>query len=520
MKLKRILMLYKKYIAHNYKSIFLFITNKQGAILLPFILILPFFIGLIFLSFEVSHFLQKKAKLSDAIEQATLALTVENDDIPDAGQESKNRDLVSQYIHAYLPLENFSTPEIEINNYCGQFVYNAKMFMNYSAKFLAKTPITNKIKTIDIVDTAVAKKTIIHEHNEKTDVIFVVDYSESMEKKFKNNISSIKKIDVLREIFIRVNNTILRNADIQTIGFIPYSWGTKRKTIENNQTQEYCHFPFIAKEYSKKNDYFRKYIASKLREVSGLGNIEKVYDIKYADIDLFDERHSYFYDRIRTLPVDYKSEAEQLYNKIRYIYTALTQIKIIGETIDYDATIKSINSDAKYIDIPIKDIINDEICLNLSDAYSLEDYQDTNIINSMLDMTPIGGTLTSSGILYANNLFRNKNDNDKEKLMIIISDGVESYDEKYRENPGFYITKKLIDKGMCEKIKDNNIKMIFIAIDYDPEKIQDPRRYIDWKKCVGEDNYYEADNAHQLEVELMGALGVQSSNEVGRNTPK
>ncbi len=53
-------MLYKKYIAHNYKSIFLFITNKQGAILLPFILILPFFIGLIFLSFEVSHFCKKK----------------------------------------------------------------------------------------------------------------------------------------------------------------------------------------------------------------------------------------------------------------------------------------------------------------------------------------------------------------------------------------------------------------------------------------------------------------------------
>ncbi|CNG87481.1 TadE/TadG family type IV pilus assembly protein [Yersinia frederiksenii] len=158
MKLKKILMLYKKYIAHKYKSIFLFITNKQGSILLPFILILPFFIGLIFLSFEVSHYSQKKAKLSDAIEQATLALTVENDDIPDAGQESKNRDLVSQYIHAYLPLENFSTPEIEINNYCGQLVYKAKMFMNYSAKFLAKTPITNKIKTIDIVDTAVAKK--------------------------------------------------------------------------------------------------------------------------------------------------------------------------------------------------------------------------------------------------------------------------------------------------------------------------------------------------------------------------
>ncbi|WP_019212545.1 TadE/TadG family type IV pilus assembly protein [Yersinia massiliensis] len=518
MNLKKILMLYKKHTAHNYKSIFLFTANKQGAILLPFILILPFFIGLIFLSFEISHYLQKKAKLSDAIEQATLALTVENDDIPDANQESKNRDLVSQYIHAYLPLENFSTPEIEINNYCGQLVYNAKMFMNYSAKFLAKTPITNKIKTIDIVDTAVAKKTKVN--NKETDVIFVVDYSGSMDRGFRNSHYSDKKIDALRETFIRLNNTILRNANIQTIGFIPYSWGTKRKIIENNQTKEYCHFPFVAKEYSKKNDYFRRYIASKLREISGLESIENVDDIKYADIGLFDERHSYFYNQIITLPDDYRYKAEQLYNRIRYISTALTQIKIIGETIDYDATIKSINSDAKYIDIPIKDIINDEICLNLSNAYSLENYQDNNIINSMLGMTPIGGTLTSSGVLYANNLFRNNNDDDKEKLMIIISDGVESYDEKYRENPGFYITKKLIDKGMCEKIKDNNIKMIFIAIDYDPEKIQDPRRYIDWKKCVGEDNYYEANNAHQLEVELMGALGAQSSSEVGRNTPK
>ncbi len=517
MNFKKIFILYKKYIAHKYKPILLFATNKQGAILLPFIIILPFFIGLIFLSFEISHYLQKKAKLSDAIEQATLALTVENDDIPDADQESKNRDLVSLYIHAYIPLENFSTPEIEINNYCGQLFYNAKIFMNYSSRFLTKTPITNKISTINVVDNATAKKT--KANNKETDVIFVVDYSGSMDRKFRNSYYSDKKIDALRETFIRLNNTILRNANIQTIGFIPYSWGTKRKIIENNQTKEYCHFPFVAKEYSKKNDYFRKYIASKLREISGLENIENVDDIRYADIGLFDERHSYFYDQIRNLPVDYKNKAEQLYNRIRYISTALTQIKIIGETIDYDATIKSITSDAKYIDIPIKDIINDEICLNLSNAYSLENYQDNNIINSMLGMTPIGGTLTSSGVLYANNLFR-KNSNNNEKLMIIISDGVESYEQNHRENPGFYITKKLIDKGMCEKIKDNNIKMIFIAIDYDPEKIQDPRRYIDWKKCVGEDNYYEANNAHQLEVELMGALEAQSSNEVGRNTPK
>lgn len=56
-----------------------FIKNESGAILSPFIILIPLIIGLLFLSFEISRFIQKKAKLSDAIEQATLALTVEND---------------------------------------------------------------------------------------------------------------------------------------------------------------------------------------------------------------------------------------------------------------------------------------------------------------------------------------------------------------------------------------------------------------------------------------------------------
>lgn len=37
-----------------------FIKNESGAILLPFIVLLPFFVGLIFVSFEISHFIQKK----------------------------------------------------------------------------------------------------------------------------------------------------------------------------------------------------------------------------------------------------------------------------------------------------------------------------------------------------------------------------------------------------------------------------------------------------------------------------
>ncbi|HDL8284056.1 TPA: VWA domain-containing protein, partial [Yersinia enterocolitica] len=139
------------------------------------------------------------------------------------------------------------------------------------------------------------------------------------------------------------------------------------------------------------------------------------------------------------------------------------------------------------------------------------------------EMSASGSTLISSGILAANNLFRKKNNSANKKLMIILSDG---NDGKYRaksesiyagipfkEESGNYITKDLIDMGMCEEIQKNNITMVFIAIGYEPHGI-------DWKKCVGKGNYYQANNTHQLEQSLQQALGSTNSSEVGRSMPK
>ncbi|HDL8376695.1 TPA: pilus assembly protein, partial [Yersinia enterocolitica] len=86
---------------HKLNHFTLFKKNEQGTILISFMIILPFFIALIFITFEISHYLQRKAKLSDAIEQATLALTIENNAIPDEPQQIKNNALVLSYANAY-----------------------------------------------------------------------------------------------------------------------------------------------------------------------------------------------------------------------------------------------------------------------------------------------------------------------------------------------------------------------------------------------------------------------------------
>ncbi|WP_145590156.1 pilus assembly protein [Yersinia aleksiciae] len=509
----------KKYNSRKNKLFHTFMKNEQGAILLPFIVILPFIIGLLFLSFEISKFIQKKAKLSDAIEQATLALTVENNDVPDAAQTAKNSHLVNDYARAYLPSESFSVPVIEIIKNSDHLEYKAKTTMSYSADFLAKTPITNKITTINTEDNGAARKNIIKKQNESTDVIFVTDYSGSMNQDFNNKGSGGEKIQALRDIFTLMNSSILKNSAINTIGFIPYSWGTKRVAMENQQPKEYCHFPFAPKIHKPNNDYFRQYTASELKKIPGLEGLDKIDNIKYAELD--SDQYNDLYKKIESLlkgsDVD---KALELLTDILNISASLTQIKIIGNIIDYDETIKSINSDAQYIDIPLSDVINKDVCLNHSNAYSLDNNIINNFIDSMIKMSATGGTLASSGILYANNLFRKESKDNNKKLMVIISDGVDSYSKAYQENPGFYITKKLIDKGMCEKIKENQIKMAFIAIAYNPEEIKEKERYIDWKKCVGDDNYYEAHNAHELEAELREVLDATSSGEVGRNTPK
>ncbi|HGI5914447.1 TPA: TadE/TadG family type IV pilus assembly protein, partial [Yersinia enterocolitica] len=196
-------MLTKPDTIHKSNYFTLFKKNEQGAILISFMIILPFFIALMFISFEISHYLQRKAKLSDAIEQATLALTVENNGVPDEAQQIKNNALVLSYANAYLPSERFSDPIINIDDNAHYLGYNAAVAIAYPAKFLSQSPLTNTISDINITDNGMAIKNKTIAASEPMDVVFVADYSSSMESKFLGDSSNKSKIDSLREVFER-----------------------------------------------------------------------------------------------------------------------------------------------------------------------------------------------------------------------------------------------------------------------------------------------------------------------------
>lgn len=494
-----------------------FIKNRTGAILIPFIVLLPFFIALLFLSFEISQFLQKKAKLSDAIEQATLALTVENNDLPDEVQSRKNIDLVTQYSRTYLPLENFLEPKINIENNCGQLVYNAKITMSYFAKFLSQTAMTNKITTISTEDNGAARKYIVTEKPELTDVVFVADYSGSMNDHFDKDSSDKSKKEVLADIFSRLHTTIFENKYINTIGFVPFTWGTKNVETNNGVSKTYCHFPFVPKKHRFARDYLRQYSPANLKQFLKPESFHYVENIEYGKLS--DDSYNQIKNEISTSGIEF---LDRTYN----INDTFTIFKIIEKNIDYDKTIQSISNKYGKINIPINDVLGNGFCLQSSNNRTLkfDEANDENITYSLGEKTD-GGTLVSSGILAANNVFKEKNSTNK-KLMVILSDGDDSnptnseISNEEEDKDRYHITQELISEGMCEAIAGNNIRMVFIAIGYEPEANKNSEYFIDWEKCVGKENFYLAKNAHQLETELQQILERTSSSEVGRNIPK
>ena len=143
-----------------------------------------------------------------------------------------------------------------------------------------------------------------------------------------------------------------------------------------------------------------------------------------------------------------------------------------------------------------------------------------------------GPTLTSTGVLIGANMLMDKDmtaDIDKlqentQRILLILSDGQDEFDtamagpeKNFRE-----ITSNLIKKGMCDRIRarldtlqdkrfpEKPSRIAFIAFGYSQSKELKET----WKTCVGEDNYYNAND--QLELLDIFKKIVGFEEEVGR----
>ena len=143
-----------------------------------------------------------------------------------------------------------------------------------------------------------------------------------------------------------------------------------------------------------------------------------------------------------------------------------------------------------------------------------------------------GNTLTSTGVLIGANMLMDKDmtaDIDKlqentQRVLLILSDGQdEIYSNTAEKEKDFReITQKLINGGMCDRIRarldtlqdkrfpEKPSRIAFIAFGYS----QSDKLKTMWKKCVKEDNYYNANNQAELLEVFKKVVGFEE--EVGR----
>jgi hypothetical protein len=399
-------------------------ADERGVYAVGFVMLSGFLLGMAAFGLEGSRYISERARLSDAMEQAALALTAE-----DNGEgAARNYSLSQDYFRAYMRHDiSAFMPKIVVNR--GTSSNNSNLtYVEYrvSGQTLQESWLSSALfpgfdKQMAVGDNGAARK-----YRSNMDVIFVTDFSGSMNERFDGS----TKLTELKRIVLQLSDELFSYDINNKIGFVPFGWGGK----ENG----YCDFPFVTK----------------------------------------GEHH-------------YGSFGPNNYSALE-------------KTVDIAGTIAAIPQKVNDIVIPL-DHTTGGTCLSDSSSWKVPLTPSMQSIQQIRQMTASGGTLVSSGVLLGVPYLASGTAS--RKVMVIVSDGTDDPDS-------ITLTPRLISAGMCDKIrevmstKESVGKISFIGIKYQPT--------FDWKKCVGERNFYLPQNIQELEDDLRRAV----FEEVGHNIMK
>ncbi len=441
-----------------------FWQDQKGVFAPVIAMMFPVMLGFVAWGIEGTRYLYEKARLSDTLEQATLALTVENNG-NNGTDKQRNKSHVADWIRAYMPDASISIRDIGVRR-VKEVIEGASTVVTWRAA--AKTRLDSWFSSdyfpsfspqVGISHNAAAGKNLPGSVSgtPDMDVMFVADFSNSMNSAFSAfshfyfNISNDhvstqhKKISALKTILQRLAQKIYVANGNNRLGFVPFS-----------------NFAPV---------FHEKYHAT-------IG----VYANPYRDPAAWQEFQTWLYRNPNNRSPAF-NEIIDRYSRIDYPKT----LDHLFTQIDINNRIGKKDSESWFFNIPL--------------TSNLKEF------NKIASIRASGATFIASGILEGvRELHRMSKPGRKQKL-IMLSDGDDDYE-------GFAI-KKLIKAGMCEKIKAAGIEMIFIGIDYHPT--------LDWAgSCVGKANYYEPQTVAQLEAALQESVFhfEPVTEEMGRNIPK
>lgn len=243
-----------------------FAAERRGAFAVSLALTSFFLLGMAALGLEGSRYITEQARLSDAMEQAALALTAE-----DNGEgEERNYTLATDWLRAYMNhAEKIEKPTIKVlrgESNAGhrlawvEYRLSSRTQQNswFSSSFF---PSFNK--QVNVGDNGAARK-----YRSNIDVAFVVDFSGSMRQSIDGEIGDKArpwKVDVAKDIVVQLSQQLASYNIDNKVAFIPFGWGTRKRNV--------CAPQFV----------LRAPIPATLFSVNEPAEIEKLYD--YIDYD-------------------------------------------------------------------------------------------------------------------------------------------------------------------------------------------------------------------------------------------
>ncbi|EFL79761.1 hypothetical protein [Actinobacillus pleuropneumoniae] len=525
-----------------------FIQDESGVYtVMGGLLALPI-LALIFVSLESAGIIQDQARLSDSLEQAVLSLTAENNngrkdnDYKLSGSSNKENDsfdissevgkrdsqMVTTFVKAFLPQTNDDKMNLipickTVNNTSGKgHTSSSEVTCTVSGTIEHKSWFPLKVGTVEVIpqQVDVASKSKAFKKNTfniPIDLMVVADLSGSMKDGIKGeklNGGTNSKIYILREVLKELADKSLFTQEANEynrIGITAFAMGAEHPK-ENK-----CVLPFVLQNnlHEMSKSKIKQYLTSShksLRRTEFVDNFVALLDteatlnsIGKPNYDIIFPKSSICLEGLKKASQFWytKEEKEKFRNRVDSLKANGGTLASSGlltasnQMLSEKSRSEELNQETKRVILVLSDGNDDMSNLNLAD----------------LERNSIPFTNFSR---ITKNLILGK----KEDLSSTATSNRAYYNRHSTFNYNTYLTNKTKDisrKGMCsiiqEKLntlnKDKNTKLVFVEFGYRSESADA------WKTCVGNGNYFYADNRESLLNSFKQAIG--ETDDVGRS---
>lgn len=512
-------------------------------------------LAIIAFAVDGSGIILDQARLSDSLEQASLAITAENNEnrtdkyqindpkgrgesFNQSLRQKRNEELVESYVRGYMPqIKSWTPKEIKCIQKLVQDDKNVEQeivqcYVSGSIKRNALLP--TFLDTASAGDQSTFSEGLAFKikENPPLDVMIAADFSGSMAYRINDPHGSGQwgaadsKSNVLKSVLNELTKDYLFKdpKTLNRIGFTAFSFGAKHPNI-NGQ------IPYG-------NSAFEQDTKAALRDFGiNLNNMEENCVLPYQ-----------FKQNKRTVNVNLDSSGSQNVNLIKFLteqapsepWWELNQA--FASSVDVKATIdriKQFDGSARHYSVifKIKRIWggNTARCVGYNwkrgsyqhaASYWFDQSKQGDFSDFINKIEPEGATLVNSGLLVATNLMmdrsQHRNPDDinmnTRRTLIVLSDGRDQLlttrdynrttpEQRKYEDELRGLTGKFIDEGVCDAIRERidsiqnpkytryKTKIVFIAFGYNPGLTNEKA----WKKCVGgDDNYFVAHDRKAL----------------------